>query len=172
MKCLLISTLLLMSFFSNAQTLPDSFNQYMERHVGTWIADNTKYMSEEEPFDQYGIEWEYGLGQAYLKGKLFGLKDGEQKGVFWEFIQYWDSNEQKVVIQQIGTDGTVGIGHLDNHTTSENRLVQTFFQPDGDDFKTAHKTIIHDSNSHTDISYAVNEKDEWIEQRTYTWHRK
>ena len=31
--------------------------RYMTNGTGRWIADNSKYRSTGEPFDEYGIEW-------------------------------------------------------------------------------------------------------------------
>ncbi len=56
---------------------PDWYQQEMERSVGTWVADNSAYVSEQETDDAYGITWEWGVGKKSLLGSLYGLKEIE-----------------------------------------------------------------------------------------------
>lgn len=164
----------LLAITTNAQSdaaPPDWVHEDMARSVGMWIGDNSEYQSEQEPFDQYGIEWSWGLGEKTLRGRLFGLKDGEEQGTFWEFIQFWDPAKQKVMVYQFGGDGTVGKGELewvDEHST---RLLQTFTSLNGSSFTAGHRTTT-DGSEQTGISFDVDADGNWTPRRSYLWIKR
>ena len=149
-------------------TPPTWVHEDMARTVGVWIADNSEYQSETEPFDHYGIEWTWGLGEKFIHGRLFGLTGGEEAGTFWEFIQFWDPAKRKVMVYQFGSDGTVGKGELewiDEHST---RLLQRFSSRDGSTFLSGHETTTI-GNEQTGHSFTVDENGTWTPRRTYFW---
>ncbi|MDJ0645505.1 MAG: hypothetical protein QNJ57_05905 [Flavobacteriaceae bacterium] len=55
---------------------------------GIWVANNSGYKSKDEPYDKYGLQWEYGLGQKHLKGRLFVMKDNKEVGSIWQFTEF------------------------------------------------------------------------------------
>lgn len=79
---------------------------------GTWIADNSAYKNENETADAYGVSWTYGIGKTSLNGKLFGIKDGKEMGTFWEFRMYYHPSEKKLMYQQYGWGGMLGIAEM------------------------------------------------------------
>ncbi len=167
-------TLLLLLFavsniFSQENSIPDSFLQEIESEIGIWIGDNSKYKSDQEPFEAYAIEWSWGINKKSLVGKLYGIQDGVNSNPFWEFRKYWDAEKKAPIVMQFGADGTVGIGASTKINENESELLQIFTSPNGSQNKIGHKTKIIDSLSHTGSSYLVNEQGEWTENRSYLW---
>ena len=168
--------ILLLSFISagNAQELgiPDWYLQEIQSEAGTWIADNRKYKSDQEPFEYYVIEWEYGINKKSLIGKMYGLRNGENSEPFWEFRKYWDGEKKIPIVMQFGGDGTIGIGELKRKNEKETELLQVFTSPTGSQYRVGHRTLVIDSLSHVGSSFSVNEQNEWVENRSYTWTKK
>ena len=154
--------------------IPTEYLDELKKEVGTWVTDNSRYHNDQEPSDQYGINWEWGMGKKSIKGRLFGMKDGEELGTFWEFRKYWDPVQQKVIVMQFGGDGTVGIGPLDPLSAEGvPELTQVFTAPNGVSYNTGHETVWKNDFTHVTISYDWNEeRNKWVERRSYTWTKQ
>lgn len=155
---------------SQEKQIPEWFLNDMESSIGVWIADNSQFISESEPYTHYGIEWSWGLGKTSLKGRLFGLIGGKEQGDFWEFRQYWDNLKQEAVVEQFGNGGMLGIGtlYLVDENTSES--IQTFSTPDGTNWLDRHVTVSK-GNEVITTSYRTGESQEWEANRTYIWKK-
>ena len=80
---------------------------------GSWLADNSNFKNENEPFDAYGTEWEWGIGKMSMQEESFvAVKDGNEDATFWEYLVFWNPNEKKAVFQQFGGGGIVGVGEI------------------------------------------------------------
>ena len=137
---------------------------------GVWITDNSAYQSEQEPFDAYGLHWEYGLGRKSLKGRLFCLKEGQDIGSVWQFLEYWDPEAGQARIVQIGSDGTVGQGVSWEDEDGHIREQQKFVSPEGGAFESGHQAWMADGSQHTQSYNILN--GEWVKNRYYVWNLK
>lgn len=147
--------------------------EFLTNGTGRWIADNSKYKNENEPFDEYGTEWTWGVGKQSIKGHLFGIKDKKEVGTFWEYRVFWHPKEKRAIYEQFGTWGVFATGEMRVielfNSKSENNVELTFYSPDGSSWKDLHK-LIENNDEHTTQSY--NFKDgSWKPQRTYIWKR-
>ena len=146
--------------------------EFMSRDKTIWVADNTAYVSEQEPYEAYVTEWVAGPANGSLSGKLYGLKDGEPSVPFWIFAEYWDPETQTVRIEQFGW-GAVGKGALYESDSALYMLTdQVFHGFDGTQIRTGHKSSKPDENTHETISYDIDSDGEWNERRTYVWKRQ
>ena len=150
--------------------------RFMTRGSGRFVADNAAYRSADEPFDAYGTEWSYGLGEQSLVGRLFGLLEEQERGTFWEFRVYWDPAAGQVRMLQFGLDGTVGDGWLaPRGGPGELAAEQTFTGPDG-----SAREVRHESSDagerHTTASLSriagAGVEGEWQADREYVWVRQ
>ncbi len=139
--------------------------------TGKWIADNSKYKSESEPVDSYGIEYSRGAGKKSLKFRLYAISDNKESGTIWEYREFWHPGEKKVLVYQWGSDGTFGFGELKPMNLSQGKfeLEQIFLQPDGTSYKTRHDTMETETERHS-ISYDYSDGS-WKKGRTYIWRR-
>ena len=158
------------SVIANAQ-IPEWYTHEMNRLVGTWVADNTVYMNDQENDDAYAIEWRRGIGKKNLLGRLYGLKKGRLTNEYWQFIQYWDPAAKQAKVIQIATFGTKGEGYLEYRDSANTQLIQTFTNPNGTSWTSGHKTRIFD-NYEISTSYQIDKQNNWKEQRTYTWYKQ
>jgi hypothetical protein len=142
--------------------------EHLTYDTGIWITDNAAYQNENEPYDAYGLEWEWGLGKNSIKGKLFGIKDGENVGTFWEFRTFWHSGKEKAFTEQFGGDGTYGVGEISLRENDIPRMLQTFYSPDGSSYKVGHESVTT-ATEHKTTSYFVDGDDNWIKNRNYIW---
>ena len=170
MKIILLTVICFIQILADnavAQT-PDWFIAEINRLEGTWLADNSEYISEQETDDTYGLEWKKGTGGNSLLGELFGMKDGIKTGSYWQFFQYWDPAENKVIVTQVSPWGTVGKGSLIMETDTKSKLDQLFTNPDGSSYRSGHITESFDGYE-VGSSYNINDSGEWEIQRTYKW---
>ncbi|WP_348772838.1 VOC family protein [Aquimarina sp. MMG016] len=171
MKTSIISILFLFNttIVLSQQKVPDWFQKNMEQSIGIWITNNTNYKSKNEPFDQYGMDWEWGIGKQSIKGTLYGLINGKKQGVFWEFRQYWDFENNHGIVVQYGSDGTIGIGPMTQKNDIETKLIQEFIPPTGEKNTHGHLSTLNDSEL-TTTSYDIDTNGNWKKRRSYTWH--
>ncbi|MCB1627368.1 MAG: hypothetical protein KDI48_06535 [Xanthomonadales bacterium] len=153
---------------------PDWYRAHVDRLVadgGVWLADNSRYRSEQERFEAYGLAWQPGVGGLSAKGRLYGVVDGQDGGTIWEFRLYWHPGEDQAHLLQLGGGGAVLDGPL-QHEDGVERLQQTFYAPDGSQWQTGHLTHWSGDSEHVGKSFRISEDGEWIEQRSYTWIRQ
>ena len=151
---------------------PDWFREHIDflsRDGGDFRTDNTPYRSDAEPWDAYGLKWEKGPSGQTVHGRLFGIRDGETSGSFWEYLIYWHPAEGEARIVQVGTGGAVGTGTIEPAAEDGvQRSEQTFFTPEGS-FRMAHLVSnegdVHDTQVERWVDGA------WQPQRGYVWHR-
>ncbi len=136
---------------------------------GRWFADNSDYQSDDEPFDQYGLEWTSEMNGNLMRGRLFGVRDGEETGAFWTFSVMWDPARGRAMVYQVGGDGTLGVGHL-THSTRGEELVMDFTSPAGSSYRTRH-TETTANGVRTSESFQHSE-DGWQPSRTYHWRQR
>ncbi len=168
-------TLLLYSlpFVQFAQdAIPDWFLEDMEKEIGTWVADNSAYQSEQEPYDAYHIDWQWSIPNYCIKGQLYGVVNGDKSPVFWEFRKFWDGQQQKPKVIQLGLDGTLGIGHEEKMHGDTTKLSQIFTTSLGTEREEGHKTVHYSDSVQTGSSFHITDEGAWEKKRTYTWKKQ
>ena len=168
-KCII---LLIFGFVLSAKSqeiIPNEFIKEIEVQEGTWIADNSKY--KDDGVDSYAIEWKLSPLKNSLYGRLYGIKDNLEIGTFWTFHKYFDPSKNKVVLMQIGYDGSLGIGTIEYKNNNETVLTQTFTDPQGTSRLEGHKMTYPNAITEIGSSYSINESRDWTLKRTYTWKK-
>lgn len=161
-----------MSVDVSAET-PDWFQESLERLApgeSIWVADNSAYQSENESYDTYVMEWQWGIGKQSTTGRLYGTIDGKAGHTLWEFRMFWHSGDQSAYVQQFGADGTFGTGKLTPDGDNKDRLEQVFYSPAGNVREVGHATV-HHADSNVGTSYDILPDGSWQERRTYVWRR-
>ncbi|WP_316929927.1 VOC family protein [Aquimarina macrocephali] len=151
------------------QKIPDWFVKNMEQSIGSWITDNETYKSKNEPFDQYGMDWEWGIGKQSITGKLYGLINGKKQGTFWEFRQYWDFFKSQGIVAQYGSDGTVGIGPMTQKEGNQTEMIQEFISPNGSKNVHRHLSSLKEGELIT-TSFDIQSDKTWKKRRSYIWY--
>jgi hypothetical protein len=134
---------------------------------GVWQADNSAHKNEQEPFDAYGMKWEWGIGKKSLKGRLYCIQEGKDVGTVWEFLNYWDPNTQNHRMVQLGSDGTLGQGEITLQEDGTTRSAEQFKSPAGGGFEVGHHIWFEAGEMYTQ-SYNIAEG-EWTKRRLYIW---
>lgn len=137
---------------------------------GRWIADNSAFKSESEPYQSYAIEWKAGFDGQTMTGRLFGLKGDVETPTFWEYRQYWHPGRSEAVLDQFGWGGVVGAGAMtrDGAVTVTD---QTFYQPDGTSRREGHRASFRDGDTHVTESFDIIDG-AWSPRRVYVWKRQ
>lgn len=138
---------------------------------GRWVADNSAFKSEGEPFEAYVIEWKAGFDGHTMTGRLFGLKDGVETPSFWEFRQYWHPGRAEATLDQFGWGGVLGSGPMTREGAGVTVTDQTFYQPDGTSRREGHRSYFRDAQTHVTESFDI-AGDKWTPRRTYIWKRQ
>ena len=145
---------------------------YMTSGTGRWVADNSKYRSENESYEQYVTEWKWGVGKNSVSGRLFSYRNGEETPNFWEYKLFWHPKEEKAILQQFGGNGIYGVGEMSTLSTAvqtERSVEINFYGPDGSSWKDLHK-IYEKKDEHETISFDF-KQGIWVERRSYTWKK-
>jgi len=134
---------------------------------GRWVADNSAYRSEQEPWDAYGLEWTWGIGRQSVKGRLYGISKGEEKASFWEYRLVWHPAERQAILHQFGAWGSLGQGPMKPAPDGGTELEQTFHEPDGRAWKLRHtETSVAGERRSKSFDWVDGA---WKETRTYVW---
>lgn len=136
---------------------------------GTWTTDNREYKNSQNPYDAYGMEWKWGLGEKTIKGRLYVIKDGRDAGTIWEYRSAWHPIDKTVLLYQFGSDGSLGLGVMDSTGIHESRLTQRFFDPSGQISSLGHDHRIKNDREIEIQSYTISESGEWKKLRFYVW---
>ncbi len=164
--------LFIFSTLKGQESAPPSWYQKELRYqVGTWIASNAAFTNENEPMTDYLVKWKWGEHRNTLRGRLYGSINGKPTRSFWEFYQFWDPTSREGVFQQIGQDGTVGIGILRQEEPGTVKLIQTFTSPAGNSFRMGHRHTIIDENTYQGDSFMIDSTGAWSPSRAYRWSR-
>ncbi len=164
-----IPILILTTITHGQEKTPDWFTKNMEQSIGVWVTDNSVYKNEKEPFDQYGMEWNWGIGKQSLTGTLYGLINGKKQGTFWEFRQYWDFEKNQAMIIQYSFDGTIGKGPMYIKKGDQIEMKQDFMSPKGHKSIHGHRSILN-GNKFISNSYDISIDGNWKKRRSYTWY--
>lgn len=165
----LLYLLQVQSIIGQENVPPAWYQEELRYQVGTWTTSNTPFMNANEPMTDYLVEWKWGEHRNTLTGRLYGSINGKPTRSFWEFYQFWDPTSQQAVFQQIGQDGTVGIGFLTQDEPGVIKLVQTFTHPNGNAFRMGHLHTIIDETSYQGDSYMIDSSGRWTISRAYLW---
>jgi len=133
---------------------------------GIWITDNSKYKSDNEPYDAYRLECKCGLGKKSIIGSLYGIKDGKNIGVFWNLKLFLHPGEGKALTEQFGGDGTYGIGEITLQNEQTTRMLQTFYSPNHSSCQVGHESMTN-AKVHKTNSYKIKADGTWVLNRTY-----
>jgi hypothetical protein len=156
--------------------LPRWLRDHMNRLTGgggRWIADNSAYRGENEPWDAYGLEWRWGAGRMSVRGRLFSLDKGQERGDHWDYLLVWHPREKKALLYQVGANGAFGWGELtagpgtDGAPTTE--LEQTFVHPNGSEWRTRHEAV--ETATEVRMRSFQFEGGGWKPNRSYVWRR-
>jgi hypothetical protein len=153
------------------QDVPPEITKEMSARIGVWVADNSAYRSEAEPWEAYAIEWSWGLGRKSLIGRLYGMRDGRDAATFWEFREFWHPGEYRLIASQFGSDGTYGVGPVFRKPDGTVEMVQTFHAPDGTTTRVGHRSEMKNGEQIT-RSFDVSEDGTWAPRRTYVWRKQ
>ncbi len=149
------------AFVANLATMTD----------GAWIASNSEYSEDDGGIESYGIKLDLAPGGLAAVGCLWGEREGQVVGVFWQFFQAWDPVAEKGLIYQSGPSGAIAVGYLDPSGEDDPELVQTMVAPDGTRTRIAHRERWTDAN--TRVGGSLDWEDGgWVPGRTYTWVRE
>lgn len=153
-----------------ADSIPEWFKKDLETHIGQWTADNAQYANQDNGIESFSMEWIWGLDHKSIIGSLTGAKDDQSIGELWQFRYYWDPELNGAVVVQYGNGGVVGRGQVFNLGNGKTESTQTFYTPGAETSKIRHQETIT-GNTQTSISYKM-ERGNWMQDRSYTWHRK
>lgn len=173
MNITLLIACILCNWWSNAQRteapkwLLEEWG-HLTQGSGIWIADNTTYKTNEEPFDSYRLEWKWGLGHNGIVGTLSGIVAGKEPVAFWELRTFWHPGEAKALAEQFSGNGTYGVGEIQKESDSTNKMLQSFFTLQGQSYQVGHISQTS-TEEHTSTSFSINDSGSWIPDRTYVW---
>lgn len=160
-----------------AQALPPLPAWYLEeldaRSTGDsvmWVADNSAWKSEQEPFEAYGMRfWPTRDGRG-LRGVLFGILNGQPMRVFTEFRVFWhpgQAGEARILSWNMW--GGVGEGVMRPGESGSLLLESKDFSYDGSFQMTRHATT-RSPGTQVDQQQSLS-NGQWVDGRRYIWKR-
>lgn len=164
----LLLAIISLNLMSQEKKVPQWFLNDIKKIQGVWVADNSEYKSDQEPYTFYISEWELGIDNKSLIGKLYGKNELNQKFLFWEFRQYWDNELQKAIVIQFGNNNIIGKGDLYPFDNKKMVSTQSFSMSDGRTWVEKHETTINKDIMIT-TSFEQLSDNSWKKKRTYKW---
>lgn len=139
---------------------------------GVMITSNAAYASEDRGQTHYGQHYEAVPGGLDARGCLWGERDGEILGVYWNYFMGWDpAAEQGFFYQSSTRGGRAGFGHGGPLGEDGHWLEQRFNGPGTAPFS-RHESQWFATDSVMTRSFSAEIEGEWTLQRTYTWIRQ
>lgn len=153
-------------------TMPDwwvAHVDFMSRDGGVWIAPNPGNPQDDAQPDAFAMEWRAENNGHLLVGRLYGIEDGAETQTFWTFREFWHPGRRVAVLEQWGGPGVYGVGET---TMDGNRgsVEQTFWLPDGRDWKEGHRTV-EDGDTYVTDQFDIGADGSWTPNGSYTWTR-
>lgn len=142
---------------------------HLTREGGRWVADNSAYRSDGEPFPSYGLAFTLGPSGRTARGRLFGIREDGREEDFWEFHLHWDPLAGKAIAQQTHLNGAFGSGELRPAGPGANEVEQTFVWGDGSVTRSLHRERVSDNERRAE-SFECRDG-EWVPRRQYVWRR-
>lgn len=149
--------------------LPSWAHTKLQEQVGRWVVAAPAEEANDS-YDGYGMEWEWGLGEKTLVGRLFARKGDRDLRTMWEYRIFWHAGEQALMMYQWGNDGSLGTGIIESRDGGGSRADQTFWNPDGSTFRIGHEDWVENDRRHTN-SFTIDEAGDWKPLRGYVWER-
>jgi hypothetical protein len=161
---------------AQTQTAPHSMPAWWAAHVdfmsrdgGVWIAPNPANESDPSQPDAFGMEWRAAHGGHVLIGRLYGIENGAETAEFWTFREFWHPGERRAVLEQWGGPGVYGVGET-RMENSRGTVEQTFWLPDGRDWKEGHRTV-EDGDVYVTEQFDIDAAGNWTPGGSNTWRR-
>ncbi len=136
---------------------------------GIWTTDNSKYKSQNEPYDQYQLHWKFDEGKNSLTGKLYGIQEGKEKVEFWHFNTFWDAVKGKAIVFQISPNGSFGLAESEMLSDSLEQSLGVFHYSNGQSESSKHQSITKPA-AHSTTSFVMDKEGNWVPNRTYKWY--
>lgn len=155
------------------QALPEWWQEHVEfmtRDGGTWVTPNPDVTEESWSPDHYGMEWQASNNGTMLRGRLYGLRDGEIVGEYWTFAEFWHPGERTVVIEQWNSFGGYGVGETRSLGENQGEVEQTFFTVNGQSRRNGHRTV-EDGDRYLTQTFAIDEDGSWTHTGGFDWNR-
>jgi len=135
-----------------------------------WWTSNAAYV-DDDAIDAYLIRYEMLPGTLAARGCLWGERDGQVMGPFWEFFMAWDVEQRRPMLYQVSPADISGIGYLTWSNDGTEIAEQTFRQPDGSITRVMHETTVPDHDTRVSRSFDWIDE-QWTPRRSYTWTRR
>lgn len=136
---------------------------------GIWTTDNSKYKSQNEPYNQYQLQWKFDEGKNSLTGKLYGIQEGKEKVEFWHFNTFWDAVKRKAIVFQISPNGSYGVAESEMLSDSIEQSLGVFHYSNGQSESSKHQSITKPTE-HITTSFTMDASGNWLTNRTYKWY--
>lgn len=176
MKQIVIAILLVVASPAFAQThsaLPDWWHDHVDfitRDGGTWVTPNPDVIDDPRSPDHYGMKWRAENNGTMLRGRLYGIRDGEVIGEYWTFAEFWHPGESKVVIEQWSANGGYGVGETRSIGEHQGETEQTFWTPDGQETRSGHRTV-EDGDRYLTQTFSIDQEGNWTRTGGFNWDR-
>ncbi|MGE0596570.1 MAG: hypothetical protein AB7P07_09390 [Hyphomonadaceae bacterium] len=167
-----VATLAPVQAQESAHSMPDwwvAHVDFMARGGGVWEAPNPGAAADPAQPDAFRMHWQASNGGHVLTGRLFGIEDGEPTADFWSFKEYWHPGERRALLEQWGGPGVYGVGEV-RMDGNRGTLDQTFWLPDGRDWREGHRTV-ENGDEYVTEQFDIGEDGSWTPNGSYTWRR-
>jgi hypothetical protein len=145
--------------------------RYLTAEGGEWIADNAGYREagEHEPAF-YRMVYRPLLGDRGFTARLTSWDGVADTAVHWDFWTVWHPEEGRARVEQVGADGTLGVGWVDHPTAGPVRAEQDFASSEGATFRVRHEEESSGWAERRSRS-ATWGGEAWRPGRSYVWRR-
>ncbi len=143
---------------------------FMSHEGGTWRAANRDVTEDPRSPDHFEMVWTRVNDGYGLRGRLYGLRDGENVGEYWTFAEFWHPGEARAILEQWSARGAYGIGELGSVGEHRYELAQTFWTRAGQASQSGHRTF-EDGDTYNTDTFAIDGDGNWEQSGGLVWTR-
>lgn len=170
--CFILILLMQVSTMIIAQEPPAWYLESLDQKAGEWLTDNQDYKNDQETTAYYSTKWWRGVTET----DLYGILQNDEDQVIWSYYQFYDPQNDQIVVLQNGLSGVKGRGTLTREGDTL-VLMQSFKGVDGSQWEEVHHTTTIRTDSkeaklkERTTSFRIGSDGNLIKDRTYVWEK-
>lgn len=168
-----LALLLLASLPALAQPPAEVLRQHMQHIVNTadeWRTANPAYTDGSDIPAEFGLRFVLADDGSHATGELRGLYSNGKSALYWTLMTFYNPATEKIIVQQVGWDGTLIRGETEPQTGSTQTIDAIEYGSNGT-MKIVRHVQTYDHDQHTSSVYERNANGQWHQVSEWLWRR-
>lgn len=156
--------------------VPDAspLQQHMQRMLtdgDQWRTPNPGYEPEKGGPQAFGLTFELADDGSHVTGDLTGIHADGRESLYWTLLAFYNPVTMKVVVQQIGGNGTLMRGDVDRQPGPLQIVDMVEYAASGEMRISRHENRFETENTHVSDVLEPDGNGGWKQTQTWAWTR-